>query len=308
MSKIIFKICLAVFGVCLICAVPAFAEDICCQEEFPNLFFTQPFIKSDAVLDVQEALHLLGYYNGPLHGVFDQKTMMAIQEFQINNGLNPDGRVRYHVWLKLTGEMDKQAAKNELAPPSGQVSLVIDVFRRKIIVFDDDKPYAQFPVAVGKEETPSPIGNWTVVDKAANWGTGFGTRWLGLNVNWGIYGIHGTNKPWSIGTLASHGCFRMWNKDVETIYPWVKIGTPVTVIGNPFGYMYEGLPELKSGQHGSGIFYMQRKLSRLNFYRVKPDGLYGPTTAKAIAAMQKEYRLNPTGSVDDQLYKFLGMK
>ena len=47
-----------------------------------------------------------------------------------------------------------------------------------------------------------------------NWGGGFGTRWLGLNVPWGIYGIHGTNQPWSIGTQASAGCIRMFNRHV----------------------------------------------------------------------------------------------
>jgi lipoprotein-anchoring transpeptidase ErfK/SrfK len=46
----------------------------------------------------------------------------------------------------------------------------------------------------------------------------------------GTYGIHGTNKESSIGTDASYGCFRMFNKDVLRLFSKVDVGTPVTVI------------------------------------------------------------------------------
>ena len=46
----------------------------------------------------------------------------------------------------------------------------------------------------------------------------------------GKYAIHGTNRPSSIGTFASHGCFRMHNRDVLDLYRRVSVGTPVTVI------------------------------------------------------------------------------
>ena len=39
--------------------------------------------------------------------------------------------------------------------------------------------------------------------------------WLGgLNIPNGIYGIHGTNNPSSIGRKVSHGCIRMYNNDI----------------------------------------------------------------------------------------------
>ncbi len=43
------------------------------------------------------------------------------------------------------------------------------------------------------------------------------------------YAIHGTNKPWSIGRAASHGCLRMMNKDIEELYALVDVGTPVFI-------------------------------------------------------------------------------
>lgn len=43
------------------------------------------------------------------------------------------------------------------------------------------------------------------------------------------YRIHGTDAPWTIGTAASKGCVRMYNKDVQDLYPRVPVGTKVTV-------------------------------------------------------------------------------
>jgi lipoprotein-anchoring transpeptidase ErfK/SrfK len=45
----------------------------------------------------------------------------------------------------------------------------------------------------------------------------------------GTYGIHGTNRPETIGTNASFGCFRMYNADILTLFESVDIGTVVYV-------------------------------------------------------------------------------
>lgn len=44
------------------------------------------------------------------------------------------------------------------------------------------------------------------------------------------YAIHGTNAPHTIGTAASYGCFRMFNRDVEDLFERVHVGTPVVVV------------------------------------------------------------------------------
>lgn len=43
------------------------------------------------------------------------------------------------------------------------------------------------------------------------------------------YGIHGTDAPTSIGRGASHGCVRLRNEDIETLYRIVPVGTPVYI-------------------------------------------------------------------------------
>lgn len=46
----------------------------------------------------------------------------------------------------------------------------------------------------------------------------------------GEYAIHGTNNPGSIGGFVSHGCIRMFNKDIMDLYDRVSFGTSVVVL------------------------------------------------------------------------------
>jgi lipoprotein-anchoring transpeptidase ErfK/SrfK len=50
-----------------------------------------------------------------------------------------------------------------------------------------------------------------------------------LTLRGGDYAIHGTNNPASIGGFVSHGCIRMYNRDIRELYRLVNIGTPVIV-------------------------------------------------------------------------------
>ena len=104
---------------------------------------------------------------------------------------------------------------------------------------------ATFPVAVGTARYPTPLGSYRVVSKlrhptwnppSSPWAAGLGpvppgpanplgTRWIGTSAP-GI-GIHGTPAPWTVGTAASHGCIRMYMRDVEWLFERVNIGSPV---------------------------------------------------------------------------------
>lgn len=51
-----------------------------------------------------------------------------------------------------------------------------------------------------------------------------------LGLNRGNYAIHGTNSPGSVGHFVSHGCIRMYNRDIMDLYGRVNIGTRVYVL------------------------------------------------------------------------------
>jgi lipoprotein-anchoring transpeptidase ErfK/SrfK len=48
-----------------------------------------------------------------------------------------------------------------------------------------------------------------------------------------VYRIHGTNRPDTIGTKVSSGCFRLVNADVADLYERVPVGTKVIIRQKP---------------------------------------------------------------------------
>ena len=59
------------------------------------------------------------------------------------------------------------------------------------------------------------------------------------------YLIHGTEraKSFGIGMRVTHGCVRMYNEDVERLFPMVRVGTPVHIVDQPvkLGWLEETL-------------------------------------------------------------------
>jgi hypothetical protein len=200
---------------------------------------------------------------------------------------------------------EQELADNDsrgISAPPGEISLEIDVIKRTLVIMSDGTPYKQYRIAVGKSETPTPIGEWKVVWKDSEWGTGFGSRWMGLNVPWGTFGIHGTNKPWSIGRFASHGCIRMHNRSVEQLFDWVPVGTPVKIIGPTVKVKRN----LKINMSGPDVVVLQKKLREIGVYYGRADGIFGIGTAEAVTLFQEKNGLPATGSADKETRKILG--
>ncbi|HGG0417556.1 murein L,D-transpeptidase [Clostridium botulinum] len=108
--------------------------------------------------------------------------------------------------------------------------IVINTKAHTLTLFRDNNVYKTYKVAVGKPSTPTPKGTFKIINRAINPGGPFGARWLGLNIPYGDYGIHGTNNPSSIGKSVSNGCIRMFNNQVIELSNLVPIGTTVTII------------------------------------------------------------------------------
>ena len=49
-----------------------------------------------------------------------------------------------------------------------------------------------------------------------------------------LYRIHGTDAPWTIGTSASKGCIRLYNRDMLDLYPRVALDAIVVVTWRRF--------------------------------------------------------------------------
>ncbi|APH18591.1 putative L,D-transpeptidase [Clostridium sporogenes] len=108
--------------------------------------------------------------------------------------------------------------------------IIINTQAHTLTLFRGNNIYRTYKVAVGKPSTPTPKGNFKIINRAINPGGPFGARWLGLNIPYGDYGIHGTNNPSSIGKSVSNGCIRMFNNQVIELSNLVPIGTTVTIV------------------------------------------------------------------------------
>lgn len=185
--------------------------------------------------------------------------------------------------------------------------ILIEIDLKRLTLYEGREILRRYAIATGAWETPSPIGVYTVVGRFKTEMSGFGTRFLKLNVPYGLYGIHGTNKPGSIGNNASHGCFRLSVKNAEELYDLVPNGTKVYIEGGAYGLLGDGLRTLKSGDRNSHVMEVQKRLKQLGFYHGNADGIYGAAMSQAVLAARKAYRLSAEDVVDGALYQRLGI-
>lgn len=106
--------------------------------------------------------------------------------------------------------------------------ITVDLSDRKLTLYRNGAKVNSYPVGVGKMLTPTPTGTYSIINKKPNPGGPFGAIWMGLSKP--SYGIHGTNKPSSIGHFVSRGCIRMYNRDALALFKLVPIGTQVTIV------------------------------------------------------------------------------
>lgn len=123
--------------------------------------------------------------------------------------------------------------------------LVIRLAQRRVYVHEGDKLLVSYPIAVGRDGWETPKGEFKVFQMIQDpswqhpW-TGsivppgpdnpLGRRWIGFWTDGtNAIGFHGTPNESLVGQAVSHGCIRMKNKDVETLFAMVGNGTTVVV-------------------------------------------------------------------------------
>ena len=193
---------------------------------------------------------------------------------------------------------DKTPAEKEgpKKPRFEDKRIEVNLASRLLTLYQGDVGIRMYPVAPGRpgKDTETPLGRRKVVAMIENpeWvdpddeehpvpsgpENPLGYRWIGIGGN---YGIHGTNNPNSIGNYASHGCVRMYEKDVEDLFSHIVKGIPVDII-------YERV-------------VVQEETDHTVVYYIYPDGYNRqPLDAKAVRE-----KLRPFGvagfPTDDEL-------
>ncbi|MBM0740925.1 L,D-transpeptidase [Phormidium sp. CLA17] len=126
--------------------------------------------------------------------------------------------------------------------------LEIKLSLRRVTLYRGSAVVKSYPIAVGRAGWETPKGTFQVkqmfrdpawihplkkgiVIPGGDPENPLGRYWIGFwsnGKNW--IGFHGTDNPKSVGTAASHGCIRMYNKDIEELFKKVNLGIEVKVV------------------------------------------------------------------------------
>jgi lipoprotein-anchoring transpeptidase ErfK/SrfK len=127
-----------------------------------------------------------------------------------------------------------------LMPPDGPLSLYASLSQRTLYVRIGDSVTATFPVAIGKDDHPTPTGTFRISKIVWN------PEWVPPRSPWARdktakppghpenpmklvkiffrepdYYVHGTSEFESLGSAASHGCLRMLPDEAASVARWL---------------------------------------------------------------------------------------
>ena len=144
------------------------------------------------------------------------------------------------------------------------MTVLINVPQRMLFLAGE-KGVTALPVATGRRDWPTPIGEFSIASKEVNptWdvpesireearragrslpakvppgpNNPLGAYWIGLSV--GSLGIHGTNAPTSVYHAVTHGCIRLRPSDIEALFSQVEVGARGTLVYQPILVAVEG--------------------------------------------------------------------
>lgn len=144
---------------------------------------------------------------------------------------------------------------SHVLPSVPREGIVINLAELRLFYFAGKDAVASFPIGIGQQGWPTPLGMTKVKYKRSNpsWTPPDSIRAqspdlpetigpgdqnpLGayaLYLEWPRFLIHGTNRPSGVGKRSSHGCIRLYAEDIAQLYAMVPVGTTVTVIDAPY--------------------------------------------------------------------------
>ena len=222
---------------------------------------------TDADGNLRETASYRAAYEDTLLDVARRFNLGYVEMVAANPGTDP--------WLPGEGS-DLVLPTVHLMPDAPAEGIVINLADMRLYYFP--APGAEpktYPIGIGRDGLLTPVGTTHIARKRENptWrptermraenpelpaeipagpDNPLGTR--AMYLDWSLYLIHGTNKPWGIGRRVSSGCIRMYPEDIEALFDQVEVGTKVTVVDEPikFGWIDGDLyMEAHPSQHQS---------------------------------------------------------
>ena len=192
---------------------------------------TQAPLTRGQTKEAERALADMGYWTGPVDGVFDNASRSALIAFQKWEGRPATGNLTSEELAAL------RAGRSPKGRETGYAHVEVDLDRQVLMLVSDDGSARILPVSTGNDKffeaegqnsiAYTPRGRFLVYDKETGWGTGpLGAMYYSNFISGGV-AIHGSR---SVPTApASHGCIRVPMFAARELSRLMPLGTIVLV-------------------------------------------------------------------------------
>jgi L,D-transpeptidase ErfK/SrfK len=203
------------------------------------------------------------------------------------------------IWVPKAGERI-MLPLSFILPDAPRKGIVINLATMRLFQFkgnSESLAVLTYPVGVGTEERPSPMGKMHVERKVSRptWhvpvsiakdhlkkgdplpatvppGPQNPLGEYALYLSKPSYLMHGTNKPASIGLRATNGCIRLYPEDVKRLYENTPVKTPVSMVNQPYLL-----------GHSNGVVYLEVHATTEDSDTAELDKIY-----KKLRTIEKE--------------------
>lgn len=235
---------------------------------------------------------------------------LAVQSgvgFQALQNANPD----VDIWIPAPGTQ-VIIPKRAIFPGKPSPGLTINLAEMRVFHLSGESAENEagcYPMGIGRDGRDTPEGDYQIIDKVENpvWrvpgsiravkpelpdfvpagpDNPLGKYWLGLSIPG--YGLHGTNRPFGVGRRVSHGCIRLYDRDIRTLYRAVEPGARVRIVYQP----------VKAASTGKDLLlevhpdYLHRypDLFQLALHQISRTGWGGDVDYEKVLALVEEQR------------------
>lgn len=152
-----------------------------------------------------------------------------------------------------------------IIPKSGYEGVVVNIPEMRLYYFPplerkiNNRIVITLPVGLGREDWPTPQAKFKIRGKTPNpvwvipdsikkeriqekgWTesmipAGSPDNPMGkyrIDLTLPLYAIHGTNNPWAVGRLVTHGCIRLYPEDIAQFFDVIRVGSPGEFVYQP---------------------------------------------------------------------------
>ena len=232
------------------------------DDRVENAIFSNPDqLDSDGdgyndALELSQHFNPLGQGRAPIDIIFSNNFFGQVLMQVEHNGelwyVNPRDGLRYYIGdredvnrivrylaiginsLDISNIVDSNDIKD-----GAQKNIIVELAKvQKLHYYLGDMELGSFSISAGKASTPTPTGNFKIINKSPKAWSSYGLwmpYWMGLGT--GKFGFHelpiwpngfreGENH---LGVAVSHGCIRLGIGPAEYLYNWADIGTAVLI-------------------------------------------------------------------------------